>query len=170
SATLYACVATGTKGGNLVTGDAAAAVYVPPGSYDEYYAFLSGGYSGQLAVYALPSGRLIKQVAVFSQFPETGYGYDENTRDMLQTSYGFVPWDDSHHPELSQTDGVPDGRWLFINGNNTPRVARVDLSLFETTEILELPNAAGGHASPFTTPDTKYIVSATRFSVPVPNT
>ncbi len=170
SAALYACTVTGSKGTNLVTGDAASAVYVPPGSYDEYYAFLSGGYSGQIAVYALPSGRLIKQIAVFSQFPETGYGYDENTKDMLKTSYGFVPWDDSHHPELSQTNGVPDGRWIFINGNNTPRVARVDLSLFETTEILELPNAAGGHASPFTTPDTKYIVSATRFSVPVPNT
>ncbi len=170
SAALYACTVAGSKGANLVTGDAASAVYVPPGSYDEYYAFLSGGYSGQLAVYALPSGRLIKQIPVFSQFPETGYGYNENTRDMLQTSYGFVPWDDSHHPELSQTNGVPDGRWIFINGNNTPRVARIDLSVFETTEILELPNAAGGHASPFTTPDTKYIVSATRFSVPVPNT
>ncbi len=169
SVALYACVATGTKGGNLVTGDAASAVYVPPGSYDEYYAFLSGGYSGQISVYTLPSGRLIKQIAVFSQFPETGYGYDENTKEMLQTSYGFVPWDDSHHPELSQTEGIPDGRWLFINGNNTPRVARIDLSLFETTEILELPNAAGGHASPFSTPDTRYIVSATRFSVPVPN-
>ncbi|HEV8196436.1 MAG TPA: Sec-dependent nitrous-oxide reductase, partial [Gemmatimonadales bacterium] len=52
----------------------------------------------------------------------------------------------------------------------TPRVARLDLTRFETDEILEIPNAAGGHASPFTTPDTKYIVSATRFSVPVPNT
>src|SRR6185437_3508058 len=69
-----------------------------------------------------------------------------------------------------QTNGVPDGRWLFINGNNTPRVARIDLTRFETTEILQIPNAAGGHASPFTTPDSKYIVSATRFSVPVPNT
>ncbi len=65
---------------------------------------------------------------------------------------------------------MPDGRWLFINGNNTPRVARIDLTRFETDEILEIPNAAGGHASPFTTPNTKYIVSATRFSVPIPNT
>ena len=89
---------------------------------------------------------------------------------MLETTRGFIPWDDSHHPELSQTDGVPDGRWLFINANNTPRVARLDLTRFETDEILEIPNSAGGHASPFTTPDTKYIVSATRFSVPVPNT
>ena len=151
----------------LTGGDAASRVYVAPGSYDEFYTFMSGGFSGQIAVYALPSGRLLKQIPVFSQFPENGWGYDENTKAMLETSYGFVPWDDSHHPELSQTDGMPDGRWLFINANNTPRIARIDLTRFETTEILEIPNAAGGHASPFVTPDGKYTVSATRFSVPM---
>ena len=76
-------------------------------------------------------------------------------RRCSRRRYGFVPWDDAHHPELSQTDGVPDGRWLFINGNNTPRIARIDLTRFETDEILEIPNAAGGHASPFTTPNTQ---------------
>ena len=152
----------------VATGDAATRVYVAPGSHDEYYSFMSGGFSGQITVYGLPSGRLLKTVPVFSQNPENGYGYNEETKPMLQTSHGFVPWDDTHHLSLSQTDGVPDGRWVFINGNNTPRVARIDLTTFETTEILEIPNAAGGHASPFTTPDTKYIVSATRFSVPVP--
>jgi nitrous-oxide reductase len=154
---------------NLTTGDAATKVYVAPGSYDEYYAFLSGGFNGQVSVYGLPSGRMLKFIPVFSQHPENGWGYNEETKPMLQTSYGFVPWDDTHHAELSQTDGVPDGRWLFINGNNTPRVARIDLTRFETEEILEIPNAAGGHASPFTTPNTKYIVSSTRFSVPIPN-
>ena len=163
----YSCAVPKTA--NLAAGDAAGKVYVPPGSYDQYYAFLSGGYNGQIGVYGLPSGRLLKFVSVFSQNPETGWGYDEETKPMLQTTYGFMPWDDTHHPELSQTDGVPDGRWLFINGNNTPRVARVDLTSFETTEILQIPNSAGGHVSPFTTPNTKYIVSATRFSVPIPN-
>ena len=152
----------------LLAGDAASRVYVAPGSYDEFYSFMSGGFSGQLSIYGLPSGRLIKQVPVFSQFPENGYGYSQETKPMLNTSYGFVPWDDSHHTELSQTDGVPDGRWIFLNANNTPRVARIDLKRFETTEILQVPNAAGGHASPFTTPDSKYLVSATRFSVPIP--
>ncbi|MGE5091670.1 MAG: Sec-dependent nitrous-oxide reductase [Bacillota bacterium] len=166
---LFACRAGGPQP-NLVMGDAASKVYVAPGSYDAYYAFLSGGFSGQVTVYGLPSGRLLKTIPVFSQFPENGYGYTEETKPMLETTRGFVPWDDSHHAELSQTDGVPDGRWLFINGNNTPRVARIDLTRFETDEILEIPNSAGGHASPFTTPNTKYIVSATRFSVPVPNT
>jgi len=166
----YACAGrSGTGSGNLVTGDAAQRVYVAPGQYDEYYAFLSGGYNGQVSVYGLPSGRMLKNIPVFSQNPENGYGYSEETKPMLQTSYGFVPWDDTHHTELSQTDGVPDGRWLFINGNNTPRIARIDLQTFETVEIIEIPNAAGGHASPFVTPNNKYVVSATRFSVPIPN-
>ena len=167
---IYACASQRPATSDLVSTDVASKVYVAPGSYDEFYAFLSGGFSGQLAVYGLPSGRLLKVIPVFSQNPENGYGYNEETKDMLKTTFGNVPWDDTHHPELSQTNGVPDGRWIFINGNNTPRVARVDLTSFETSEILQIPNAAGGHASPFSTPDTKYIVSATRFSVPVPNT
>jgi nitrous-oxide reductase len=155
---------------SVLTGDAASRVYVAPGQHDEFYSFLSGGFSGQVAIYGLPSGRLLKVIPVFSQNPENGWGYNEETKGMLETTFGFIPWDDTHHTELSMTNGSPDGRWLFINGNNTPRVARIDLTRMETDEILQIPNAAGGHASPFTTPDTKYIVSATRFSVPVPNT
>ncbi|MEP6744998.1 MAG: nitrous oxide reductase, partial [Gemmatimonadota bacterium] len=148
--------------------DAAQRVYVAPGSKDEFYAFMSGGFSGQVSIYGLPSGRHFKTIKVFSQDPETGYGYSEQTRPMLMTSYGMVPWDDAHHPELSMTDGVPDGRWLFINGNNTPRIARMDLTTMETAEIIEIPNSAGNHASPFVTQNTEYAVAATRFSVPTP--
>ena len=166
-----ACAATGcgrntTQAGG--TGDAASRVYVPPGQYDEFYMFASGGYSGQVAVYGLPSGRLLRVIPVFSQDPEKAYGYSEQSKPMLQTSYGFIPWDDSHHPSLSKTDGLNDGRWLFINGNNTPRVARIDLAEMNTKEILEIPNAAGNHASPFVTQGTEYVVAATRFSVPTP--
>jgi len=150
------------------TGDAAQKVYVAPGEYDEFYAFMSGGFSGQVTVYGLPSGRLFKTIPVFSVFPENGYGFSEETKPMLQTSYGFIPWDDAHHPELSQTNGVPDGRWLFINANNTTRVARINLSTFETDEILEIPNSAGNHASPFITMNTEYVIASTRFSVPIP--
>ncbi|HZH87035.1 MAG TPA: nitrous oxide reductase, partial [Brumimicrobium sp.] len=108
-------------------------VYVAPGEHDEYYAFISGGYSGNLLVYGLPSGRMFKEIPVFSQFPTNGYGYSEETSPMLNTSYGFIPWGDSHHPDISQTEGVMDGRWVFINENNTPRIARIDLTTFETT-------------------------------------
>lgn len=165
TAVLYSC-RTGQGGAGFE--DAARAVYVPPGEYDEFYAFMSGGFSGQVTVYGLPSGRLFKVIPVFSQHPENGWGYSEETKPMLQTSWGFVPWDDAHHPQLSQTDGMTDGRWLFINANNTPRVARIDLRTFETEEILEIPNSAGNHASPFITENTEYLVASTRFSVPVP--
>jgi nitrous-oxide reductase len=150
------------------TGDAASKVYVAPGQYDEFYMFASGGFSGQVAVYGLPSGRLLKVIPVFAQDGEKGYGYSQETKAMLNTSYGFIPWDDAHHPSLSMTGGEHDGRWLFINGNNTPRIARIDLSRMETDEIIEIPNAAGNHASPFTTENTEYVIGATRFSVPTP--
>lgn len=152
---------------NIVEGDAAQKVYVPPGKYDKLYMFASGGFSGQVSVYGLPSGRLFKIIPVFAQFPEDGYGYSEETKSMLVTSHGFVPWDDAHHPELSQTNGELDGRWLFINGNNTPRIARIGLKTFRTEEIIEIPNSAGNHASPFCTPNTDYVVAATRFSIPI---
>ena len=168
AAVLAGCGRTGAGSVGDV-GDAARKVYVAPGHQDEFYAFLSGGFDGQVGVYGLPSGRLLKHVPVFSQHAENGWGYSEQTKAMLVTSYGSVPWDDAHHPQLSQTAGVPDGRWLFINGNNTPRIARLDLARFETEEILEIPNSAGNHSSPFVTENSEYVVAGTRFSVPAPN-
>lgn len=149
------------------TSDAAQKVYVAPGEYDEFYGFMSGGYSGQLSIYGIPSGRHLYTVPVFSQEATNAYGYSEETKPMLNTTHGFVPWGDAHHPELSQTDGVPDGRWIFINENNTPRVARIDLGTFTTSEIIEIPNSAGNHASSFVTPNTEYVSAATRFSIPM---
>ena len=54
------------KNGAL-SSSAAEKVYVAPGEHDEFYAFISGGFSGQLSVYGLPSGRLFKVIPVFSQ-------------------------------------------------------------------------------------------------------
>jgi nitrous-oxide reductase len=161
--------AQSNNGGSALNPDADAAqkVYVAPGKHDELYSFLSGGFNGQVDVYGLPSGRLLKVIPVFSQNPENGYGYSEESKAMLNTSFGFVPWDDLHHPKLSRTDGMTDGRWLFVNGNNTPRVARVDLKTFETVEIIEMPNSAGNHCSPYPTNNNEYVVAGTRFSVPL---
>jgi len=155
------------KGGALVT-NAAERVYVAPGEYDEYYAFVSGGFSGQLSVYGLPSGRLFRVIPVFSQDPEKAYGYSEETKPMLMTSHGLIPWGDAHHPDISQTDGKLDGRWVFINENNTPRIARISLETFETEEIIEIPNTAGNHSSSYVTDNTEYVVAGTRFAIPVP--
>ncbi len=152
--------------GTAVSGDAAQKVYVKPGDHDEFYAFASGGFSGQIDVYGIPSGRLFKILPVFSVDPESGYGFSEESKPMLNTSHGFVPWGDLHHLAVSQTDGESDGRWLFANENNTPRVARLDLTTFTTAEIIEIPNSAGNHSSPFVTDNNEYVVAGTRFSVP----
>ncbi len=105
--------------GSATSSDAASKVYVAPGKYDEFYDFVSGGFSGQMSVYGLPSGRLLRVIPVFSVDPEKGWGYSEETKPMLNTSNGFIPWDDLHHIALSETDGIQDGRWVFANGNNT---------------------------------------------------
>lgn len=162
---LYSCKPKGAEA--AISGDAAAKVYVAPGKYDEFYDFVSGGFNGQMSVYGIPSGRLLRIIPVFSQFPENGYGFSEETKPMLNTSHGFVPWDDLHHIALSTTNGEHDGRWVFANGNNTPRIARVDLKTFRTTEIIEIPNSAGNHSSPYITENTEYTVAGTRFSVPI---
>ena len=153
---------------SALSSSAAEKVYVAPGEHDEFYAFVSGGFSGQLAVYGLPSGRLFKVIPVFSQDAEKAWGYNEETKPMLNTSHGFIPWDDSHHPDISQTDGTVDGRYVYINANNTPRIAKIDLKTFETTEIIEIPNSAGNHSSSFVTENTEYVVAGTRFSIPIP--
>lgn len=167
AACLQSCKPKNTS--NAVTGDAASKAYIAPGKYDEFYNFVSGGFSGQMSCYGLPSGRLLRVIPVFAVDPEKGWGYSEETKPMLNTSHGFVPWDDLHHTEMSQTNGEIDGRWVFGNANNTPRVARIDLKTFRTAEIIELPNSAGNHSSPFITENTEYVVAGTRFSVPPDN-
>ena len=156
-----------TKRYSTAAGGDAAKAYVAPGKYDEFYNFVSGGFSGQMSVYGLPSGRLFRVIPVFSVDPEKGWGYSEETKPMLNTSHGFVPWDDLHHIALSVTGSEHDGRWAFGNANNTPRIARIDLKTFRTAEIIEIPNSAGNHSSPFITENSEYVVAGTRFSIPI---
>src|SRR5512138_1671266 len=143
---------------------AAEKTYVPPGDLDEYYMFSSGGHSGQVYVYGVPSMRHLSTIPVFTPYPATGYGFDDDSKAML----GNLTWGDVHHPSLSETNGDYDGRWLFVNEING-RIARIDLRDFKTKEILgPLPNVSGNHASSFVTPNTEYTFMATRFSIPIP--
>ena len=59
----------GKSSNGALSSNTAEKVYVAPGEHDEFYAFMSGGYSGNITVYGLPSGRLFKEIPVFSQFP-----------------------------------------------------------------------------------------------------
>jgi nitrous-oxide reductase len=152
-----------TSGRSDIT-DAALKTYVPPGDLDEYYLFYSGGHSGQIFVSGVPSMRHICTIPVFTPYPGTGYGFDNETREML----GGFTWGDSHHPAFSETAGEYDGRWLFINDNAQGRIARIDLSDFKTKQILSIPNISANHGSSFSTENTEYLTMATRMSVPFP--
>ena len=151
----------------MATGDvqsAALATYVKPGDMDEYYLFYSGGHSGQVFIAGVPSMRHIATIPVFSPYPGTGYGFDEESRRML----GDFTWGDVHHPAASKTDGDYDGKWLFVNDNANNRIARIDLRDMKTKQILgPIPNTMGNHGSSMVTNNTEYILVATRFSTPL---
>jgi len=164
------CAPSAPKGkGKAVAGSsdlaiAAQKTYVAPGDLDEYYMFASGGHSGQIYVYGLPSMRHLSTIPVYTPYPATGYGFDDESKAMLN---GFT-WGDVHHPALSETNGDYDGRWLFVNEMNG-RIARVDLRDFKTKQIFgPMPNISGNHASSFVTPNTEYAILASRFSIPIP--
>ena len=143
---------------------AAEKTYIAPGDLDQYYMFSSGGHSGQVFVYGLPSMRHLVTIPVFTPYPATGYGFDDDTKAML----GALTWGDVHHPALSETKGDYDGRWLFVNEMNG-RIARIDLRDFKTKQIFgPVPNVSGNHSGAFVTPNTEYAMMGTRFSIPIP--
>ena len=51
----------------------------------------------------------------------------------------------THHPAPSETKGVYDGKYLWINDLANGRLARVRLDVFETDAILKIPNMQGAH-------------------------
>jgi nitrous-oxide reductase len=136
---------------------AAQQVYVAPGKLDDYYAFLSGGQSGSVFVYGIPSCRFIKEIPIFE--PRAGLGYANNpgsdSYKRLAASGPF--WGDTHHPVLSQTDGRYDGHWLWINDKANERVAKIDLRTFEVAEIKLVPNIQGAHGLAAYLPSCKYV-------------
>ncbi len=155
---------SGRAGGTSDAAIAAQRTYVAPGDLDDYYMFSSGGHSGNIYVYGLPSMRHLSTIPVFTPYPATGYGFDDESKKML----GDLTWGDAHHPALSETAGDYDGRWLFINEMNG-RVARIDLRDFKTKQIYgPVPNISGNHGSSFLTPNTEYVMMASRFSIPIP--
>ena len=82
---------------------AAAKTYVPTGKRDEFIAFSSGGQSGQVIVYGIPSMRILKYIGVFTPEPWQGYGFDENRSAVLKQGWidnKEITWGDTHHPAI----------------------------------------------------------------------
>jgi nitrous-oxide reductase len=174
-AQLLSCSGAGAPAGDLMSiaaarglspEDAARAVktFVAPGQHDEYVLFASGGHSGQILAFGIPSMRLLKAIAVFTPEPWQGYGYGSEWGKTALSLGGVsandhepLRWGDAHHPALSETDGDYDGRWIYINDRAHGRIGMVDLKDFRAKQVLKVPNIQTSHGGIFATPDTKYV-------------
>ena len=134
---------------------------VPPGKYDPYYMFASGGHLGQVQVIGVPSMRLLKVIPVFTRDAYSGYGFGADLGEAVigagtdPTKSSPLSWGDSHHPALSETAGEYDGRWLYINDRANGRIAMIDLTDFKTKQIIDVPNLGTSHGM-CVTPDSEY--------------
>ncbi len=150
----------------------AAKTYNPTGGRDEFVVFSSGGQSGQMLVYGVPSMRILKYIAVFTPEPWQGYGYDEDSLKVLRQGNirgREINWGDTHHPGLSEKDGKYDGKWLVINDKANPRLAIIDLEDFETKQIVVNPIFKSDHGGAFFTPNSKHILEACQYAAPFDN-
>jgi len=149
---------------------AALKTYTPSGKTDPYIMIASGGQSGQVLVIGVPSMRILKEIAVFTPEPWQGYGFGGSGNDILaggKVAGKDVLWGDTHHPGLSETNGVYDGQFAFINDKANARVAVIDLRDFSTKQILKNPNAINDHGGAFVTPNTEYVIEGPQYAAPI---
>ncbi len=152
---------------------AALKTYTPTGGRDEYVQFASGGHSGQVFAIGLPSMRMLKVIAVFTPEPWQGFGYGDETVDLLDSGNRNgkpMRWADTHHPALSETNGDYDGKFLFINDKANARVAVVDLRDFATKQIVTSKLIESDHGATFVTPNTEYVIESAQYPAPLGGT
>jgi len=151
---------------------AAAKTYTPTGGRDEFMVFSSGGQSGQIMVYGIPSMRILKYIAVFTPEPWQGYGFDDESKAVLaqgKIKGKTINFGDTHHPSISETNGEYDGQYLFINDKANPRMAVIDLKDFETKQIVVNPIMKSEHGGSFVSPNTDYVMEASQYAAPFEN-
>jgi nitrous-oxide reductase len=149
---------------------AAAKTYVPTGKRDEFVAFSSGGQSGMVIAYGVPSMRILKYIAVFNPEPWQGYGFEEESKAILDSGRvdgRAITWGDTHHPALSETAGDYDGQFLFINDKANPRLAVIDLHDFQTKQIVVNPVFQNEHGGAFVSENTEYVIEAAQLPAPL---
>ncbi len=144
----------------------AAKTYTPTGKRDEFIVFSSGGQSGQVIVYGVPSMRILKYVSVFTPEPWQGFGFDEESKKILEEGKVDgrpIHWGDTHHPAITETNGELDGEYLFINDKSAPRIAVISLKDFETQQIVVNPIMQSEHGGAFVTPNSDYVIETAQY-------
>lgn len=150
--------------------------FVPPGEHDPYLMFASGGQNGQVLVYGIPSMRLLTEIPVFTPDSMAGWGFGGSGNEVLEQ--GDLPasdlgpaktirWGDLHHCNLSESNGVYDGQFLFANDKADGRIAVVDLRDFATKQIVKNPIFNNDHGAVFVTPNTTWLIEGGQFSQPL---
>ncbi|HEY8153952.1 MAG TPA: Sec-dependent nitrous-oxide reductase [Myxococcota bacterium] len=151
--------------------NAALKTYMPTGKKDDYYIFSSGGQSGQVLVIGIPSMRILKYISVFTPEPWQGWGFgDQGSEAVLAGGdrRGMkMRWGDTHHPNLSETNGDYDGQFLFIGDKANARMAVINLTDFSTTQIVANPILESDHGAAFVTPNTEYVIEGSQYPAPL---
>ena len=148
----------------------AAKTYTPDNLKEEYIAINSGGQEGNLPLYTVPSMRMLKYVPLNTRQPYSGFGYSEETMDLIRT--GFIEdqeilWADTHHVGMSETDGVYDGKWGVINDKANPRLFVFSLKDFQGKQTVNSPIYRSNHGGCFFTPDSRYFMEASQYPAPL---
>ncbi len=149
---------------------AALETYMPSGRMDEFLMFTSSGHAGQVYVIGVPSMRVYKTIAVYTPEPWQGYGFSKETKAVLaggKVNGKDIHHGDTHHIALSETDGVYDGEFCFINEKSHGRMAVIDLKDFATKQIVKNPLLINEHGGAFVTPNTDYILEADQYPTPL---
>jgi len=151
--------------------EAALRTFVPPGKYDDFVMLASGGHSGNILVYGIPSMRLLKTIPVYA--PDAWQGWGQGSSDAAEVlrkgSYRdglpVQTWGDLHHPQASLTKGKYDGEWIVGTDKSAGRVAVVSMRDFKTKSIYKIPNVSSDHHGVFTD-DSEYVIVSSFFPEP----
>jgi nitrous-oxide reductase len=151
--------------------EAALKTFVPPGKYDEFVMFTSGGHGGNILLYGIPSMRLLKVIPVYSSDAWQGWAQGDAAaaETLAEGTYAqglpTQTWGDLHHPQISLTNGKYDGEWVIGTDKSAGRVAIASLRDFKVKSIFKIPNTDSDHHGLFTD-NSEYIIVSTFFPQP----